>query len=62
MGILSEENTNLKEALKAKMEDCSCHEMSKKIDLLVQENEDLQFALAKRDESLEDRFNQDKNK
>ena len=54
IGILCEENSNLKIALKVKMEECSCQEMSKKIDSLVQENEDLHVTLAEKNEALRD--------
>ena len=62
MGILSEENTNLKMALKVEMEKCCCQEMSAKIDFLVQENEELEGALATAQEMVQDQSLTDVNK
>ena len=55
IGVLSEQITNLKTALRIKTDECSCQEMSKKIDSLVEENESLLETLAEKDKEIQTR-------
>ena len=62
IGVLSEENANLKIKLKFELNKHCCQEMSAKIDSLVQENEELLAALAKKQEEVQDQSQVEVNK
>ncbi|XP_065058937.1 optineurin-like isoform X2 [Rhopilema esculentum] len=62
IGILSEENTNLKTALKSKIQDCQCSDLEKKIAELLEENENLQAVKSEGEELLKKNYYEEKTR
>lgn len=62
IGILAEENSNLKSELMVKIDGCTCSDMSKKIDLLIEENEAMQAAFDKQKEYIKDKKEEERLK
>ena len=62
IGILSEENTNLKTTLKSKIQDCQCSDLERKIAELLEENENLQAVKSEGEELLKKNYYEEKTR